>query len=80
MGEFAVDVVLNPPGEKGEGLNQPFHMGVGALLLPQLQARRDLRITVGKGRSRLSQIGQLLGIVVQEDVVFGRGHSRLAIP
>jgi hypothetical protein len=59
-----LDLELDPGGEEGEALQEPFHIGVGALQVPQRQAAGDLRELLGELPPHLPHEGQLLLIMV----------------
>ena len=66
--ELVIDLEVDTGGEERERLQQPFDVGIFAFVRLEVQARRDLRILLGKLRAHPAQEAELAFVVQQQFV------------
>src|SRR5579864_875841 len=69
LGELAVEVVLNAPGQESERLQQALHVWVGTLGAAQVQPAGQRWVARGEGRARPAQVGQLAQVILAQLVL-----------
>ena len=68
FGEVVVELVADAGVQKGEGLDQPFHVRVFGRVRRQPQPSGDLRVGLGEFRAQPAEKGQFAIVVGQQFV------------
>jgi hypothetical protein len=72
--EFVAEIKLQARRQKGEGLNQPFDVWIGTLVVADFEPRRELRILLLKLPACATQVAQFVSIKLQQFISIARSH------
>src|SRR3546814_4460009 len=74
--EFGIELQLHARREEGEALQEPLHIGVGAVECVEAQPGGDLRIFAGELAAHLADVRQFLIVELQEARIHQRPPAR----